>query len=100
MKEMTEAEMIVALEAKGYFVSATASILIGERRVPKPVMDPPPPGARYWCVGLDKHVMFNTFIWCGNDDDKRMLRRGMLHLSSDCASQHALALIRASGGRM
>ena len=100
MKEMTEAEMVAALRAKGYLIRAPETIQIGGIHVPKPLMTPPPLGTRYWCAMMDEDAMTYAFTWSGDRYDELALKRGMLHLTEENAVAHAKALIKASGGRV
>ena len=95
---MTEAEMIAALRAKGYWIREPESIQIGGIHVPKPLMTPPPLGTRYWCAMMDEEAMAYAFTWNGDKYDRLVLKRGMLHLTEENALAHANALIKVSGG--
>ncbi len=98
MKEMTEAQMVAALRAKGYLICAPATIQIGGIHVPKPLMTPPPRGTQYWCALMDENAMAYEFTWDGDIYDELALKRGMLHLTKENAVAHAKALIKVSGG--
>ena len=96
---MTEEEMISALRAKGYFICMPESIQIGDARVPKPLMAPPPLGTNYWFIDLYNQGLVNHFQWAGCDFDNRSLKRGLVHLTEGAALAHAKALINVSGGK-
>lgn len=97
---MTEQQMIDALRAKGYFIRMPESIQIGDVRVPKPLMEPPPLGTRYWFLDLHSKDLVAHFQWGGGDFDNRNLQRGLVHLIDRAALEHAKALIKVSGGRV
>ncbi len=96
---MTEEEMIEVLRAKGYFICAPESIQIGDARVPKPLMEPPPLGTNYWFLDLHNKGLVNHFQWSGGNFDNRNLKRGLVHLTEGAALAHAKALINVSGGK-
>lgn len=98
MKEMTEAQMVAALRAKGYSIRAPELIQIGGIHVPKPLMTPPPIGTRYWRVVIDDVPLTDGLTWDGCEYDKIILNRRMLHLTKENAVAHAKALIKVSGG--
>ena len=98
MKEMTEAEMVAALRAKGYLIRTPESIQIGGIHVPKPLMTPPPIGTPCWRVVIDDIPLADGLPWDGCEYDKIMLNRRILHLTKENAEAHAKALIKASGG--
>lgn len=100
MKEMTEAEMVAALRAKGYLIRAPETIQIGGIHVPKPLMTPPPLGTRYWCAMMDEDAMTYALTWNGDRYDELALKRGMLHVTEENAVAHVKALIKVSGGRV
>lgn len=95
---MTEAEMVAALRAKGYFLREPESIQIGGIHVPKPLMEPPPLGTHYWFLDIHKKGLVDHFQWAGGDFDNRNLKRGLVHLIERAALEHAKALIKVSGG--
>ena len=95
---MTEQQMIDALRAKGYVICMPESIQIGDVRVPKPLMEPPPLGTRYWFLNIHRKGLVDHFQWAGGDFDNRNLKRGLVHLIERAALEHAKALIKVSGG--
>lgn len=95
---MDEAEMVAALQAKGYLIRKPDAIQIGGIHVPKPLMTPPPIGMQYWRVAIDDSALVDAFTWNGDRYDKLMLKRSIIHLTEDNALAHAKALIQVSGG--
>ena len=98
MKEITEAQMVAALRAKGYSIRAPGLIQIGGIHVPKPLMTPPPRGTQYWCAMMDEDAMAYAFTWHGDRYDELALKRGIMHVTEENAVAHAKALIKVSGG--
>ncbi|WP_156304081.1 hypothetical protein [Ottowia sp. oral taxon 894] len=95
---MTEAQMVAALRAKGYLIREPELIQIGDVRVPKPLMEPPPLGTRYWFLDIHRKGLADHSQWSGGDLDNRNLKRGLVHLIERAALEHAKALIKVSGG--
>ena len=70
------------------------TIRIGEIDIPEPVREPLRNGEQYFV-----HAIYwgdgssHRFYWKDGSMDKRLLRRGMVHLTEEAALAHARALI-------
>lgn len=80
------------------FRLAQEMITIGDVSFPKPVSEPLKKGTKYWFAGLGSERCAFSYDWDDDETDKRILRRGLLHLSEENAVAHAKALIKLSGG--
>jgi len=69
------------------------TITINGHEVPCPVREPLEKGQVYWCVAPDSDTYTDTFLWGDDDLDKRLLRRGLIHLTKEAAVAHAEALL-------
>lgn len=76
------------------------TIRIGEIDVPEPVRECPPLGAKYYYPTVQYTDTVDAFTWQGDSFDKRLLERGLIHLTREAAEQHAKALILVSGGKV
>lgn len=73
-------------------------ITIGDVSFPKPVSEPLKKDTKYWFAVLGSERCALSYYWNDDETDKRILRRGLLHLSEENAVAHAKALIKLSGG--
>ena len=76
------------------------TIRIGEIDVPEPVRECPPLGVKYYYPTINYSQTYDAFTWQGDGFDKRLLERGLIHLTREAAEQHAKALIIVSGGKI
>jgi hypothetical protein len=62
-------------------------------KVPKPMRVAPPVGTPYFCISsIDTNIAIPT-KWMDTDGDRRVLSRGICHLTESAAVKHAEALL-------
>ncbi len=76
------------------------TIRIGGMNVPEPVREALPIGKRYYYPTMQYKDTVDAFTWQGDGFDKRLLARGLVHLTKEAAIEHAKALIIVSGGKV
>ena len=76
------------------------TIHIGDIDVPEPVRDRPTLGVKYYSPTPQYTAAYDAFTWQGDGFDKRLLERGLIHLTKEAAIEHAKALILVSGGKV
>ena len=76
------------------------TIRIGEIEVPEPVREALPIGTKYYYPTVQYTDTVDAFTWQGDSFDKRLLERGLIHLTKEAAIAHAKALIIVSGGKI
>ena len=66
-----------------------------ECKVPRPLDCAPPAGvgAIYFIPDLERESLVSRQVWTGGETDRRALERGLVHLVSADAHQHANALL-------
>lgn len=64
-----------------------------ECKVPRPLDSAPPTGTAYFIPDLDRESCVARQVWTGTAADRRALERGLVHLISADAYQHADALL-------
>lgn len=77
---------------------APENITVGNVSFPKAESMAPKIGSRYFLPIMDNHPFFIKQTWNDSDVDNVSLKRGVVHLTRDAATQHAKALIKLSGG--
>lgn len=76
------------------------TIKIGDTEVPAPETKAPERGQRYYFVDpLEEERLYGSWTWNNDEHDQHLLRSGMIHLTPQAAQEHALALIKISGGQ-
>ncbi|PHM37255.1 hypothetical protein Xmau_03949 [Xenorhabdus mauleonii] len=66
---------------------------IGDWDVPVPERKPPLKGTTYYSPDLLSENFVDPLIWDGSKFDLRLLKRGLVHLTSEAANIHACALL-------
>lgn len=74
------------------------TITIGDVSFPRPESKPLKYAKEYWVVGPAYAGYVTSFLWAGDQFDKRALSRGLVHRSKENAIKHSKALIELSGG--
>ena len=70
------------------------TIRIGEIDIPEPVREPLQNGENYFVPAIDcGDCHANRFSWDNDSTDKRLLKQGVVHLTTEAALSHARALI-------
>ena len=70
------------------------TIRIGEIDIPEPVREPLRNGEKYFVPAIDcGDECTRRFPWEDDPTDKRLLRKGLVHLTEEAALAHARALI-------
>ena len=64
-----------------------------ECKVPRPLDLAPPEGTTYSIPDLSSETCIRRQAWTGDEGDRRALERGLVHLDSADAHQHANALL-------
>ncbi|AKG19276.1 hypothetical protein AAX09_07710 [Moraxella bovoculi] len=97
---LNQYETSISMLTNGLFIFRLAQekVTIGDVSFPKPVSEPLKKGTKYWFAGLGSERCAFSYDWDDDETDKRILRRGLLHLSEENAVAHAKALIKLSGG--
>ena len=67
-----------------------------ECKVPRPLDLAPPEGTTYSIPDLSSETCIRRQAWTGDEGDRRALERGLVHLTSADAYQHADALLRGT----
>lgn len=68
-------------------------IIVNGIEVPAPEKEELPEGANYWIANAtDDDGRSLAFCWHGGDTDKKWLRYGIVHTSSDAAAAHGKAM--------
>lgn len=67
-----------------------------ECTVPRPLDCAPPAGKAYSIPDLSSESCIRRQVWTGGEADRRALERGLIHLASADAYQHADALLRGT----
>lgn len=73
-------------------------ITISDVSFPKPESENPKSDTEYFFPSFFKPFWVGCFEWAGDDDDYRLLKAGLVHLTKENAIAHAKALIKLSGG--
>lgn len=69
------------------------TIKIGDFDVPEPMRVEPEIDVFVYCATTHLDCAVTGFHWTGNDSEKLLLRRGMVHASTESAKIHAGAII-------
>lgn len=69
------------------------TIKIGDFDVPEPMRVEPESDVFVYCATPHLECAVTGFHWTGNDSEKLLLRRGMVHASTESAKIHAGAII-------
>ena len=70
------------------------TIRIGKIEIPEPVREPLQDGENYFVPAIDcGDCHANRFSWGNDSTDKRLLKQGVVHLTTEAALSHARALI-------
>lgn len=64
-----------------------------ECKVPRPLGSAPPKGTAYFIPDLGRESFVSRQVWAGSEADRRVLERGLVHLASADAHQHANVLL-------
>lgn len=76
-------------------------VTIGDTSFPKPCMDELKDGQIYYIADLGDLRLYSEFTYngdYGDSVDRRLLKRGLVHLTKENAIAHAKALIKLRGG--
>lgn len=73
-------------------------ITIGDVSFPKPESENPKSDTEYFFPSFFRPYLVGCFEWAGDDDDYKLLKAGLVHLTKENAIAHAKALIKLSGG--
>lgn len=68
--------------------------------VPAPERRAPAHKTHCWCPCPTHEDYVSNFLWLDDATDRRLLRRGRVHLSRDAAQAHARAEVLAVGGTL
>lgn len=76
------------------------TIMIGDTEVPAPETKAPERGQEYYFADtLEEERLYGSWTWKNDEHDQHLLRSGMIHKTAKAAQEHALALIKVSGGQ-
>ena len=88
---------IINLEGMRFRI-APKTIRIGDMDVREPMRVAPAVGTEYWFV-VTVYIDFTDFhTWVDDEEDNRLLKLGICHLTEADCHTHAEALIKVSGG--
>lgn len=73
---------------------------INGHEYPEPERVEPEKGTNYFVPSISNMYCFVGFDWANNGHERRMLRRGLVHLTREAAEAHARAIILAGGGEV
>lgn len=79
-----------------YRIAPQATIKIGDREVPEPLRVAPEEGTTVWGAALTNPAIVFSLAWSNCSANKRILARGLLHLTEAAARAHAEALLALS----
>lgn len=57
----------------------------------------PTKGWRFYTPDIHSKYLYDTFLWCGDEMDKRMMERGLCYATEDDAVEHCRILLNLSG---
>lgn len=107
VKEIAEGGVVQYKSASGEWIDKTEfeflpqseyrikprTIKIGDFDVPEPMRVEPESDAFVYCATPHLDCAVTGFHWTGNHSEKLLLRRGMIHASTESAKIHAGAII-------
>ena len=77
-----------------YYRRKPRTIRIGEIDIPEPVREQLQNGEEYFVPAIECFCKYtHNFSWDNDSTDKRLLKKGMVHLTNEAALAHAKALI-------
>lgn len=95
----TKFKLSKLLESEYQFRLAQEMVSIGDVSFIKPASEPLKDAEQYWVVAPAYAGYVTSFLWTGDQFDKRALSRGLVHRSKENAIAHAKALIKLVEGR-
>ncbi len=100
--EWTAEELIAQCSAESgipiEFFYAPRILKIGNREVYAGEITAPTVGTDYWIPTITLPELFQIYEWDDDENDRLLLKHGLVHLTQERALAHAEALILASSG--
>lgn len=87
------------IRGDAYYRIKKRTIKIGDFDVPEPMRVEPESDVFVYCATPHLDCAVTGFHWTGNDSEKLLLRRGMVHASTESAKIHAGAIISLTAAK-